>query len=287
MLRDFQFNAGPALLCIDVDGTILRYDGTLAKGAAQGLRDTIDAGHTVVLATARNWLTTAPVLATLGSFPRYVVCSDGAVVMGRASDARYPSSVDETRGQYTPLWTSGFEAAPILMELRGKFPRALFMAELPDGSFRFAGDFAGLEPAHAHRVEFSALLTVTATRLFLVSQTLSDGTIIPPWQPGFLADHEVAGATGIAQWYEVTPRDVDKGGALRYLSDVFTSTPRNTIAIGDGVNDLGMFSWALSRGGIAIAMGQSPESVKNAASIVADSVDEGGLARILGSLRSA
>jgi hydroxymethylpyrimidine pyrophosphatase-like HAD family hydrolase len=42
-----------------------------------------------------------------------------------------------------------------------------------------------------------------------------------------------------------------------------------------------MFEWAQAGGGIGFAMGQGPEEVKAAASIITSSVEDDGVARVL------
>ncbi|MDQ1130372.1 hydroxymethylpyrimidine pyrophosphatase-like HAD family hydrolase [Microbacterium sp. SORGH_AS 888] len=54
--------------------------------------------------------------------------------------------------------------------------------------------------------------------------------------------------------------------------------------MGDGRNDLGMFAWARENGGRAVAMGQGPQEVRDAAGEVTASVVEGGVAAILRAL---
>ena len=61
--------------------------------------------------------------------------------------------------------------------------------------------------------------------------------------------------------------------------------PRNrVITIGDGRNDISMFEWANEGGGLSFAMGQGPEEVKKAASMITASVEENGVAKVLSGL---
>ncbi|MFX8899323.1 HAD hydrolase family protein, partial [Acinetobacter baumannii] len=53
---------------------------------------------------------------------------------------------------------------------------------------------------------------------------------------------------------------------------------------GDGRNDIGMFTWALAGGGRAVAMGQGPDEVREAAGEVTASVADGGVAQVLRAL---
>jgi hydroxymethylpyrimidine pyrophosphatase-like HAD family hydrolase len=51
--------------------------------------------------------------------------------------------------------------------------------------------------------------------------------------------------------------------------------------MGDGRNDVGMFAWAKQHGGRAVAMGQGPQEVQDAAGEVTASVLDGGVAEVL------
>jgi hydroxymethylpyrimidine pyrophosphatase-like HAD family hydrolase len=57
--------------------------------------------------------------------------------------------------------------------------------------------------------------------------------------------------------------------------------PDQIITIGDGRNDISMFEWARSGGGLAFAMGQGPEEVHAAASFVTDPVEDDGVDNVL------
>ena len=57
--------------------------------------------------------------------------------------------------------------------------------------------------------------------------------------------------------------------------------PDRVLVMGDGRNDVGMFRWALEKGGRAIAMAQGPQEVRDAAGEITLSVQEGGVSEIL------
>jgi hydroxymethylpyrimidine pyrophosphatase-like HAD family hydrolase len=54
--------------------------------------------------------------------------------------------------------------------------------------------------------------------------------------------------------------------------------------MGDGRNDIEMFLWARAGGGYAMAMGQAPSEVKLSATAVTASVEDDGVALVLGAL---
>lgn len=70
---------------------------------------------------------------------------------------------------------------------------------------------------------------------------------------------------------------VSKGWALRFLCSYLNIAPEDTIAFGDGENDLSL----LQAAGLAIAMGNSASDLKNSADYVTASNDENGIAQAL------
>ena len=73
-------------MCLDIDGTLLQYDGTMHDATRDAVRNTVAAGHHVVLSTGRAVVATTPILRMLDLDRGYVVCSNGAVVMRRTGD---------------------------------------------------------------------------------------------------------------------------------------------------------------------------------------------------------
>ncbi len=80
---------------------------------------------------------------------------------------------------------------------------------------------------------------------------------------------------------EVTRYDINKGNAIKTLSEYFDVPMEDTIAYGDSMNDLDMIKAA----GLGIAMDNSDESVKEIADAVCESVDDNGVAKSLKDLK--
>ena len=76
---------------------------------------------------------------------------------------------------------------------------------------------------------------------------------------------------------DITARGADKGKGLHAMADYLGLNIEETMAFGDGGNDIPM----LRHTGIGIAMGNAPEEVKACADMVADTVDNDGIAKAL------
>lgn len=68
-----------------------------------------------------------------------------------------------------------------------------------------------------------------------------------------------------------------KDAGIRAVLDYEGILPGETMAFGDGHNDIGMLKFA----GIGVAMGDAEQAVRDSADYVTSSVDDDGIARAL------
>jgi hydroxymethylpyrimidine pyrophosphatase-like HAD family hydrolase len=76
---------------------------------------------------------------------------------------------------------------------------------------------------------------------------------------------------------EITLRDVSKAVGMQELLAALGADAADTIAFGDGPNDLEMLAFA----GIGVAMGNGVAAAKAAADLVTADIDDDGLARAM------
>lgn len=73
---------------------------------------------------------------------------------------------------------------------------------------------------------------------------------------------------------DFTRGGINKAAGVTHLARLLSLCPEQIVAVGDSYNDLPMLECC----GLAVAMGDGPEEIRNAANFVAPSVDEDGLA---------
>ena len=261
---------GPHLVALDIDGTLLTYDGDLADEVGAAVRAVQDAGHHVVLSTGRSVHATIPVAAELGIEDGWVVCSNGSVTA--RMDGAHPEGYEVTT-------VITFDPEPALRLMHAEFPEAYFAVEELGVGFRMNKPFPDGELSGVHRVvDLDELVGTHVTRLIVRS-------------PGHTSDqfHELISRTGLSDvtyaigwtaWMDVAPAGVTKASALEALRLVLDVPPPRTVALGDGSNDVEMLRWA-ARG---VAMGDAPEHVRAAADEVTGTVLELGAVPVLRSL---
>lgn len=257
------------LIALDVDGTLLHEDGTASDAVKDAVTHAIAAGHEVTLATGRSWETARDLLTLLGLAPEYVVCSNGAVTMQRDGDG------------YRRAYVETFDARPVLEMVRPFLPEGGYMVEQANGTRLYTAgmDSSGWQLGHADPVPFDELALEPASRVVVVSPSHDAEEFLGIVEQMGL--HKVTYAVGWAAWLDISPEGVSKGSALARVRQLLSIPGESVLVVGDGRNDVEMFEYARSIGGRAVAMGQSPDEVKAAASEVTGDVDDDGLASVL------
>jgi hydroxymethylpyrimidine pyrophosphatase-like HAD family hydrolase len=254
------------LIALDVDGTVLREDGSLSARVIDAVQRVRELGHEVTLCTGRSVAMTLPILDRLGIAPQYVVCANGAIVLRRDADA--PTG-------YVRDHVETFDPSEVLTTIRGHLAGARYAVENEDGSFLYSGgDFPeGDIEATGTRVEFDGLLGAPATRVVVISPGHAIEDFLAVVERMGL--HRVSYNVGWTAWLDIAPDGVNKSVALERVRSYLDVPRERVLAIGDGRNDIEMLQWA-SESGRGVAMGQSPSEVKAVANeTTASDLDDG------------
>ena len=258
------------LIVLDLDGTVLYPDETLSPGVVTAIAQARAAGHEVMIATGRSWRTTEHIQDQLQMQPDYVVCSNGAVTLAR------------TESGYTQARVETFDATEVLTLLREHLPNANYLVELADGSRRYTNHLDDWDMEAAERVDFAELAAQPVCRVVVVSPDDGEQDFVD--LVSRIGLNEVTYAVGWTAWLDIAPQGVDKGTALDLVRQDLGVAPEHVIVIGDGRNDIGMFQWAVRGGGRAVAMAESADEARDAATEFTTSVADGGVAAVLRSV---
>jgi 5-amino-6-(5-phospho-D-ribitylamino)uracil phosphatase len=273
LAEDPRRAGGRMLIALDIDGTVVLEDESPSPGIVEAVADAERAGHRVMLATGRSWEATHRIHDVLEIAPDYAVCSNGAVIMKRV-DGPEPGA-----HRYERVHVETFDASEVLTLLREHLPDAHYLVELPDGRREYTAFMDDWNLDLADKVAFEELARQPVTRVVVVSPEHAEQDFVELVERVGL--NQVSYAVGWTAWLDIAPKGVDKGSALQLVQQWLDIDPAHVLVMGDGRNDLGMFSWAREHGGRAIAMGQGPQEVRDAAGEVTASVTEGGVAAVL------
>jgi Cof subfamily protein (haloacid dehalogenase superfamily) len=255
------------LIALDIDGTVLHEDGTLTDATVEAVQRVAAAGHEVMLATGRSVSMTLPVLERLGLVSQFVVCANGAIVLGRDADAPLG---------YARVHVETFDPSEVLGTIRHHLESASFAVEDADGLFRYTGTFPdGALAAASERVEFDELAHIAATRLVVISpdHQIDDFLAIVDR----MGLHKVTYNVGWTAWLDIAPEGVNKATGLEFVAGELGIPRSRVLAIGDGRNDIDMLEWV----GVGVAMGQAPDEVLAVADETTGTDLEDGVAAVL------
>ena len=262
------------LIGLDIDGTLVHDDGFLSPEVVKEVKRVKELGHEVIIATGRAAANAVPVVRDLGFEQGYVVSSNGAVTV--QLDVGHPKGF-----QMTDIVT--FDPAEILTQLIEHLPEAHFAVEDVDGSYRFHRPF----PTYAlgdqnFETQLEQLMHHPVSRVVVLSPQHDVDEFLGIVSRIGLAS--VSYAIGYTAWLDISPKGVSKASALEVQRQRLGIANHQVLVMGDGRNDIEMFEWAKTSGGLAFAMGQAPEEVQLAATHVTSSVTDDGVARVLSAL---
>ncbi|WP_199440536.1 HAD family hydrolase [Umezawaea beigongshangensis] len=254
----------PRLVALDIDGTIARSgENDIAPAVRASINRAVEHGAHVVLSTGRSLIGTTPVADDLALPDSLSLCSNGAVW--------WDSGTREVVRHTT------FDPAPAVEALRALLPGAVFAVEITGvGNAAFGRFPEGELWGVVQQVDLAGLVTRPTARLVA---RWNDHT---PAELGLrVAELELPGTAWSSDhtepWLTVVPAGVSKGSALEELRVQLGVAAEDTLAVGDGHNDVEMLRWA-ARG---VAMGQAPATVRAAADEVTATVLEDGAAMAL------
>lgn len=258
----------PWLIALDIDGTLLDYDGSLSPAVRDAVIAAEKAGHHVVLASGRDLTAMQPIAKMLGLTSGRIVCSNGCVIV--RLDPHFGAG-------YWIEQVSTFDAEPLIRSIAEHLPTARFAVEDVGRGYRVNELFnEGELGGEFHLVPFDQL----ANGALVTRVVIRGGDETPEEFERAIASLGMTGVgyfVGYNAWMDVVPDGVSKASALENVRQKLGIPPERTLAIGDGHNDIDMLQWA----GRGVAMGQADLEVRMAANHVTESVTKDGVAHAL------
>lgn len=258
------------VIATDLDGTIVRSDGTISDRTTKALARAEEAGISVVLVTGRppRWI--APVAEATGHHG-VVICSNGAIIYDLHDERIVESFLipSSTVVQVTEI-------------LREAMPDLGFAVETGTDVYKTAGYHSGWDVNPDPLLPDLSLDEVTAhdaAKLLASHPTMDVDDLLEVARP--LVEHLVepthSNGRGLV---EMGALGVSKATTLaRYAAEV-NAAPEQVVAFGDMPNDLPMLAWA----GTAYAVANAHPLVLAAVERTAKSNDDDGVAIVIESL---
>lgn len=245
---------------IDMDGTLLTASNQISRRNTEAIQKLMDRGIKVFLATGRQFEITAPYHGLLG-LETPMICLNGASVhdgeTGTAIETR-PVLIDEERFHEV----TGDDSCNVLIHTASGLYCKETNAEINEWTRegqvppRYVGD---LRKANYQEVLKYSIRTGFPSASF--AKLFAEEADVIDWNDGF----------------EIVARGVSKWAAIKNLLRTYDISPRETVTIGDGPNDVQM----LRHAGIGVAMQNASPAVKKAADFVTSHHEQDGLAEFI------
>lgn len=264
------------LVGIDLDGTLLNDEKTLCGGAADTLKRASESGIHIVPITGRPLMGVPQCVREIEGI-EYIICSNGAQIMdAKTEKSLFSFSIPNAK------------SVELIKELRALGcifePFADGRCYTDPATFNTYIDYFRGSPVEEY---------ITSTRFIVdsVDEIFSDGK--KQADEFFVSCSDKAMQKTVARrldeiggfhhWFydnkyiEITREGCDKGEALKALCKHLGVPIEQSLAFGDGDNDL----FFLEKAGIAVAMENAFPSVKEKADLIAKSNNDNGVCEII------
>ena len=250
------------MIATDIDGTMLRSDGTLSARVLKALHAAWDAGIHVVPATGRPLMVSQDVITALG-LNHHWIFANGAVT-------RHLERDEMIRG----FWIDPSVAQGLVVELRAAFPEAGFAVEM-ERDVAFEPGFEALVPQAPTSGLIDDVLDGLRGRVqkvLIFHHGLTIDELFAAVSDA-VGDHAVPSYSGLP-FIEVAAALVTKALAVEALAADLGVAQDEVASFGDNHNDVSMLEWA----GRSFAMANASDDAKAAADEVIGANDDDGLA---------
>lgn len=256
------------LLCVDLDGTLLRDDKKLNEQDIKALRETADKGIKIALVTGRMLAATEPIARQLG-IPCIMACNAGTYILdeGQCIHTEYLSVevmkkiYEEIEPFKIPLWI--FRDKKWFVTSKDRFVKT------EEELIHYTSELVSVEEL-AYRWNKEG----TGPNKVLIG---AEPSLVEKVYEVLRHHQDVDMACSSPNYLEIFPKGMNKGKALRVISEKEGLQREETIAFGDQELDIPM----LEEAGVAVAMGNAIDELKDKADFVTKTNNEAGIAYAL------
>ena len=258
-------SGAPRLVASDLDGTLVRTDGTVSSRTRAVLQRVEEAGARFVMVTGRppRWMAQ---VADQTGHRGLAVCANGALVYDLHTEQVVRSSLIDAEA-----------ASEVVTALRRELPGITFAVEKGlDGFGREQSYIPRWDNGEVAVAPIEELVSAGAVKLLARHEDLGSDELLARARAclGNAVECTHSSSDGLL---EISATGISKASGLASLADEWGVDAREVIAFGDMPNDLPMLAWA----GHSVGMANAHPEVLEAVDEVTASNDEHGVAVVL------
>lgn len=264
------------LICVDMDGTVLNDEKKISEENKNAIKRAHEAGVKIAVCTGRLF-TSAVIYADMLGIKAPVIASNGGYIREKDKDDviyEMPLKKEDSKEIYkivskyhASMFFNTYDMVIANMEFEDNYTYTRLNKELPEnrrikliypenmldfiekndsGILKCVCNFKDLDELNKLRKEIESL------NKFEVASSGKDN-------------------------FEVMPKGVCKGRAVKVLGEFYNIDRKDIICIGDNENDLSMLEYA----GLGIAMGNAEDEIKKTVGYVTDTNNNSGVAKAI------
>lgn len=266
------------LALIDIDGTLVDRNGNVPKKNIEVIQKAVKNNKIVTICTGRNIYKTIPIIKKIGiEVP--VVCMDGTLIYNpknnkiikdlklQDDEIEFIFDVSSNKDAYVEI-SDGYKYYKYIKDKSflkyDNFNDHNFFGYIKSyfGGIRYLNNFNKLK-----NIKGPIYQVVVAAESYITNNIKNEIYL------GSFGDIEIRDYLW-DNYLFINKKGIKKSMGMNMLCEIFNVSLKETIAIGDEMNDLDMIEAA----GVGVAMGNAVESVKRVADFITDSNDNSGVA---------
>lgn len=282
------------LVAVDLDGTLLNQYGIVTESTKQTIKQTIDNGIDVILASGRPIHSIETIANEIGS-KKYFIAGNGALIYDmEKQQAIYEKMLDkqkileiakiceENSINYNIYTTETIIAKDLKYNVLYYYKENLQKDEKNRTSITLVDNIKEYIEKSANEKFLKITICDESKTIFnSVLRKLKEIKNIEVLEVGHMSRKTIKQGTedvSIEYYYtEISLQNVNKWQAIEYLIQKIGIEKQEVIAIGDNMNDAEM----IKNAGIGIAMGQSTPKIKEMADDITDDNENDGVKKAI------
>ena len=254
------------LVICDLDGTAATFDQTVRPAVRAAMQAVVDSGQWITISTGRGYQLLKPFLPLVVVNAPLVCCNGGLIVEPTTRRILFVEPMDLPLA-HDLIRLAQRDGLQMLVYLDDMETMLEHRRGDPGFVLRRDGEFVGLanDPV--------AVVSRPPHKLIVLTDSPAETPVAGAHLQEYIGERARVLASS-PQVLEVIMPGMSKAHSMSWLADYLGVKQEETVAIGDGDNDVEMLEWA----GLGIAMGNATPGTRVAADWVAPPVEEDGLA---------